>query len=256
MIGAVSPGRDVVDLGRIRGCHATAVARVTDPLRVFLVDDHELLRRGLSDLLADDPGIEVVGEAGSLREALSRIPAARPHVVLLDVRLPDGSGVDICRCLRDSMPEVVVVVLTAYDEDDGARIAAEEAGASGFLLKQIKGEELVALVHRAARGESLFDAAAIGRAPARRPARSDPLGGLTGQERRVLGLLVEGLSNRKIGNRLGIGENTVKNYVTSILAKLGLESRTQAAVFGARLRVPDTTSGPEPIALTRSDQSW
>lgn len=207
-------------------------------IRVFLLDDHELMRRGLRDLLTEDPRIQIVGEAAGEADALVLIPATRPDVALLDVRLPDGSGIEVCRQVRSCRPEIAVLILTAYEDGDRTAAAASLAGASGVLLKRIRGRELIDAVHRVAAGEPLVTA------PGRiteiirpdDPSEPDLLATLTAQERRVLDLIVDGMTNRQIGDRLGIGENTVKNYVTSILVKLGFARRTQAAVFGARMR--------------------
>jgi len=209
------------------------------PVRVYLLDDHELLRRGLREVLEDAGGFEVVGETGSARVAARRIPALRPHVALLDVRLPDGSGVEVCRQVRARDPKIRALMVTTYDDDE-SRLAAAVAGAAGFVLKQIDAGELVAAVRRVAAGEVLIDTEqrqhAVERVTSGPDARVQVL---TGQERRVLGLLAEGLSNRQIGERLGLTEKTVKNYVYKVLLKLGFERRTQAAVFGARVDAAD-----------------
>lgn len=206
-------------------------------IRVFLVDDHEIVRRGLADLLSADPGIEVVGEAATVGQARRRIPATSPDVAVLDVRLPDGSGIDLCRELAERAPGVRSLILTAYD-DDAALFAAVVAGASGYLLKNVFGTQLVDDVHAVAEGRSLIDADLARRAAQRMrdtSASADPrIGSLGLRERQVLALIADGLSNRQIGERLGLAEKTVKNYVSSLLTKLGLERRTQAAVFGAR----------------------
>lgn len=202
--------------------------------RVFLVDDHEIVRRGLSDLIDGVDGLEVVGEAGTIRQALTRIEAARPDVVVLDVRLPDGSGIDLCRQIRSSMPEVACLILTAYD-DDTATSAAVLAGASGYLLKNIAGMRLLDDIRAVSTGRTLLDAGTVARAAAslRDGARDDdPRWGSLGlRERQVLALIADGLTNRQIGERLGLAEKTVKNYVSSLLLKLGVGSRTQAAVL-------------------------
>lgn len=208
--------------------------------RVFLVDDHEIVRRGLADLIDDAADLEVVGEAGTVRHALARIQAARPDVAVLDVRLPDGSGIDLCRQIRSSMPEVACLILTAYD-DDAATYAAVVAGAVGYLLKDIAAMRLLEDIRAVSTGRSLMHTAAAARAAARLRERShddDPrLGSLGLRERQVLALIADGLTNRQIGERLGLAEKTVKNYVSSLLTKLGVESRTQAAVF--RLAHPE-----------------
>lgn len=201
---------------------------------VFLVDDHEIVRRGLSDLIDSAPDLDVVGEAGTVRQALARIEAARPDVAVLDVRLPDGSGIDLCRQIRSSMPEVACLILTAYD-DDAATSAAVLAGASGYLLKNIAAMRLLDGIRAVSAGHSLLDTAAAARAASslRNGSRDDdPRWGSLGlRERQVLALIADGLTNRQIGERLGLAEKTVKNYVSSLLLKLGVESRTQAAVL-------------------------
>ena len=207
------------------------------PVRVFLVDDHEVVRRGVAEVLEDDPGITVAGEAGSVAEALVRVPAVRPDVVLIDMRLPDGDGAELCRGLRDSVPGLRCLVLTSYAEQE-ALDAALRAGASGFLLKQVRGPALVSAVHTVAGGGTLFDDVAPAVSRARKPeaAGSDRLALLTDQERTVLRLIGEGLTNRQIGGRMGLAEKTVKNYTSHLLAKLGLERRTQAAILATELR--------------------
>lgn len=205
------------------------------PVRVFILDDHELLRRGLRDVLASQPDLCVVGESGSAREAARRIPALRPDVMLLDVQLPDGSGIEVCRQVRGVDPGIRGLVVTTYD-DDRARLAAALAGASGFVLKQIRSAELVDAVRLVAAGERLLDEESVRAAIV---AAEDGTRGalpthLSPQERRVLGLIAEGMSNKQIGEQLGIREKTVKNYVTSLLLKLGLQRRTQAAVLVTR----------------------
>jgi len=203
-------------------------------VRVYLVDDHELMRRGLQGVLDADPGIEVVGESASAAEAVRRIPAVRPDVALLDVRLPDGSGIEVCRSVRARDPSVRALMITSYDDDE-ARTAAVLAGAAGFILKQIRGRELLDAVHRVAAGEEL-SAGLRTEAGAGGPPRMDEvaLSSLTPRERRVLDLIVEGLTNGEIGERLSISEKTVRNHVTNVLAKLGFTRRTQAAVYMVR----------------------
>jgi two-component system response regulator DevR len=215
-------------------------------IRVFLVDDHEVVRRGVADILSTDPQLSVVGEAKNAAEAMARIPALRPDVVVLDVRLPDGDGVTVCRDLRARMPDLGVVMLTSYSDDE-ALFQAIMAGASGYLLKQILGQDLVTAVRTVAAGGSLLDASATAAVLARmrRPdGPAGPLSGLTDQERTVLDLIGEGLTNRQIGERMFLAEKTVKNYVSHVLAKLGLERRTQAAILSTELRTPAPTSGP------------
>jgi two-component system response regulator DevR len=209
------------------------------PVRVALVDDHEVVRRGLRDLLDGEPGIEVVAEAGGVDEALTRIGATTPDVVVVDVRLPDGDGVSLCRTLREREPAPKCLVLTAFD-DERALVEAIMAGASGYLLKQVRGQELVDAVREVAAGRSLLDPVTTARVLERMrrlaetDAASDELSALTDRERRVLELMGEGLSNRQIAERLFLAEKTVKNYVTSVLAKLGMERRTQAVAWIAR----------------------
>ncbi len=208
------------------------------PIRVFLLDDHEVVRRGLRDLLEADGDITVVGEAGTVDEALRRIPPTRPDVAVLDVRLPDGSGVGVCRTIRDDHPEVRCLILTSFSDDE-ALFQAIMAGASGYLLKQVRGTDLVDAVRRVAAGQSLLDPEVTSRVleRLRAPSESDErLARLTEQERRILDLIADGLTNRQIAQRVHLAEKTVKNYVSNLLAKLGMERRTQAAVFAAGLR--------------------
>ncbi len=211
-----------------------------DEIRVFLLDDHEIVRRGIADLLDVEDGIIIVGEAGTAAEALHRMPAARPHVAVLDARLPDGSGIDVCRDIRSSMPEVHCLILTSYDDND-AVFAAVMAGAAGYLLKEIRGANLVDAIRQVAEGKTLLDPAVTGRLITRLRAGAPPdqrLASLTDREREILGLITEGLTNRQIAERLFLAEKTVKNYVSGLLSKLGMERRTQAAVYGADLRRP------------------
>ena len=206
-------------------------------IRVFLLDDHEVVRRGLVDLLEGEDDIEVVGEAGTVREATARIPALRPDVAVLDARLPDGSGIDVCRDVRSVDPSIRALILTSYDDDE-ALFAAILAGASGYVLKQITGTDLIEGVRRVAAGQSLIDPSLTAKVLDRvrkGPETPDELAELTDQERKILGLIAEGLTNRQIGEQLYLAEKTVKNYVSSILAKLGLERRTQAAVLASKL---------------------
>jgi two-component system, NarL family, response regulator DevR len=206
-------------------------------IRVYLLDDHEVVRRGLREMLEREGDIEVVGESGSAVEAAHRIPALRPDVAVLDARLPDGSGIDVCRDVRSVDPAINALILTSY-EDDEALFAAIMAGAAGYVLKQIKGTDLVDGIRRVAAGQSLLDPAVTARVLERirrGPKQPDELRVLTEQERRILQLVAEGLTNREIGARLYLAEKTVKNYVSSVLSKLGLERRTQAAVLAAKL---------------------
>jgi two-component system response regulator DevR len=207
-------------------------------VKVFLVDDHEVVRRGLIDLLGADPDLDVVGEAGSVAEAMARIPAASPDVAVLDVRLPDGNGIELCRDLLSRMPELRCLILTSYTSDE-AMLDAILAGASGYVVKDIKGMELARAVKEVGAGRSLLDnrAAAALMAKLRGSAeKSDPLSGLTDQERTLLSLLSEGLTNKQIADRMFLAEKTVKNYVSRLLAKLGMERRTQAAVYATELK--------------------
>jgi two-component system response regulator DevR len=208
-------------------------------VRVFLVDDHEVVRRGVAEVLEDDPGITVAGEAGSCSEALARVPAVRPDVVLIDMRLPDGDGAELCRSLRERLPAVRCLVLTSYSEQD-ALDAAIDAGAAGFLLKQVRGPALVSAVRTVAAGGTMFDdlTPSTPRSRGSTAAGSERLSMLTDQERSVLRLIGEGLTNRQIGERTGLAEKTVKNYTSHLLAKLGLERRTQAAILATQLRDP------------------
>jgi two-component system, NarL family, response regulator DevR len=206
-------------------------------IRVYLLDDHEVVRRGLADLLHAAGDIEVVGESGLAQEATRRIPALRPDVAILDARLPDGSGIDVCRDVRAVDPSIKGLILTSY-EDDEALFAAIMAGAAGYVLKQIRGTDLVDAVRRVAAGQSLLDPAVTVRVLERiRSGVEEPseLKALTDQERRILAYVAEGLTNREIAGRMFLAEKTVKNYVSSLLSKLGLERRTQAAVLATRL---------------------
>jgi len=206
-------------------------------LRVFLLDDHEIVRTGLRSLLEATDDIVVVGEAGTVAEALARIPPTRPEVAILDVRLPDGSGVEVCREVRSRNPEIACVMLTSY-ADDEALFAAIMAGAAGYVLKQVEGTNLVEDVRRVAAGQSLLDPVITERVLTRlrKGPEEDPrLASLTAQERRILDLIAEGKTNRQIAGELYLAEKTVKNYVSNVLSKLGMERRTQAATYAARL---------------------
>ena len=207
-------------------------------IKVFLLDDHEVVRRGVTDVLESDSGITVIGEAKNAAEALARVPALRPDVAVLDVRLPDGDGVTVCRELRSRMPGLACLMLTSFDDDD-ALLDAIMAGAAGYVLKQIKGSDLVSAVRTVAEGGSLLDPAATTAVLERMRRAAEPAGPLaklSDQERIVLELIGEGLTNRQIGERMFLAEKTVKNYVSHLLAKLGLERRTQAAVLATKLR--------------------
>ncbi|KAB7757325.1 LuxR family transcriptional regulator [Mycolicibacterium mucogenicum DSM 44124] len=220
--------------------HAAGVQKGTRMVTVFLVDDHEVVRRGLIDLLSADPDLEVIGEAGTVAHAMAQIPALRPDVAVLDVRLPDGNGIELCRDLLSRLPDLRCLMLTSFTSDE-AMLDAVLAGASGYVIKDIKGMELAEAIKAVGAGRSLLDnrAAAALMAKLRNEAeRSDPLSGLTDQERVLLDLLGEGLTNKQIAARMFLAEKTVKNYVSRLLAKLGMERRTQAAVFVSKLDRP------------------
>ncbi|MGW5333940.1 response regulator [Streptomyces bauhiniae] len=213
-----------------------------DPVRVFLLDDHEVVRRGLADLLDAEPDIAVVGEADTAAHALARGPALRPHVAVLDVRLPDGDGITVCRELRDRMPGLACLMLTSFDDED-ALLDAIMAGAAGYVLKQIKGSDLVSAVRTVASGQSMLDPATTARLmrslradpAASEPALPPELEALSPRERDILALIGDGLTNREIGKRLYLSEKTVKNHISRLLAKLGVQRRVQAAVLASQL---------------------
>jgi DNA-binding NarL/FixJ family response regulator len=216
-------------------------------ISVFLLDDHEIVRKGVRDLLEAEADITVIGEAGTAESALARIPALRPDVAVLDVRLPDGDGVSVCREIRSRMPEVACLMLTSFGDDE-ALFDAIMAGAAGYVLKQIRGTDLVGAVRTVASGGSLLDPQAASKVMARmrdKARQSDPLAGLTDQERRILELIGEGLTNRQIGEQMYLAEKTVKNYVSSLFAKLGMERRTQAAAYAARVFDDQAQGGRE-----------
>ncbi|MEV6567959.1 response regulator transcription factor [Streptomyces kronopolitis] len=232
-------------MGNAEGCAAQR------PIRVFLVDDHEVVRRGVRDLLDAEPDIEVVGDAGTAGHALARGPALRPDVAVLDVRPPDGDGVSVCRELRSRMPGLGCLMLTSFDDDE-ALLDAVLAGAAGYVLKEIKGADLVTAVRTIAAGRSLLDPATTGRLmnglrseDTGAESAGDALSALSPREREVLGLIGEGLTNRQIGERLYLSEKTVKNYVSRLLAKLGVARRIQAAVLATRATAPPHTSAPD-----------
>jgi DNA-binding NarL/FixJ family response regulator len=207
-------------------------------INVFLLDDHEVVRRGVAALLSAEPDLEVVGEAGTAAQALARIPALRPDVAILDVRLPDGDGVSVCREIRSRLPEVACLMLTSFADDD-ALFDAVMAGAAGYVLKQIHGTDLVGAVRTVASGQSLLDPRSTARMLERlreQASKKDPLAALSEQERRILELIGEGLTNRQIGERMFLAEKTVKNYVSNLLAKLDMQRRTQAAALAAQLK--------------------
>ncbi|MBC9717561.1 response regulator transcription factor [Streptomyces sp. TRM66268-LWL] len=221
--------------------HSEQGGRAGGPIKVFLLDDHEVVRRGVHDLLDDEPDITVVGEAATAEQALVRCPALRPDVAVLDVRLPDGDGVTVCRELRSQMPDLACLMLTSFDDEE-ALLDSIMAGAAGYVLKQIQGSDLVSAVQTVARGQSLLDAAATTKLMARlRGAQEtaeepDLLPGLTDREREILDLIGEGLTNRQIGQRMYLAEKTVKNHISRLLAKLGVERRIQAAVIATQAR--------------------
>jgi DNA-binding NarL/FixJ family response regulator len=206
-------------------------------ITVFLLDDHEIVRRGVRDLINAEADITVIGEAATAASALARIPALKPDVAVLDIRLPDGDGVTVCREIRSKMPQVACLMLTSFSDDD-ALFDAIMAGAAGYVLKQIRGTDLIGAIRTIASGQSLLDPEAASRVMRRmrdQAAATDPLGSLTDQERRILALIGEGLTNRQIGDRLFLAEKTVKNYVSALFAKLGMQRRAQAAAYATRV---------------------
>ncbi|MET9359656.1 response regulator transcription factor [Streptomyces sp. NPDC006632] len=218
------------------------------PVRVFLLDDHEVVRRGLHDLLDSEPGIEVIGEASTAEQALARGPALRPDVAVLDVRLPDGDGITVCRELRSRMPDLACLMLTSFDDED-ALLDAIMAGAAGYVLKEINGSDLISAVRAVATGRSMLDPATTARLmhslrdpEADKPPRDQRLAALSERERSVLQLIGEGLTNRQIAGRLYLSEKTVKNHISRLLSKLGVERRVQAAVIAAQVHGHDETS--------------
>ena len=207
-----------------------------EPIRVYLLDDHEIVRRGIKDLLESAGDIVVVGESGLAADAIRRIPAVRPDVAILDGRLPDGSGIDVCREIRSRDSDIKALILTSYDDDE-ALFSAIMAGASGYILKQVGGNDFIETVRRVAAGQSMLDPAVTAQVleRVRNGPKADPaLEQLTDQELRILDLIGQGMTNRQIAETMFLAEKTVKNYVSSMLAKLGLESRTQAAIFSLR----------------------
>lgn len=219
---------------------------MSESTRVFLMDDHEVVRAGVRALLESTGDIVVVGEASTTAEALTRIPAVRPDVAVLDVRMPDGSGIEVCREIRSSIG-VPCLILTSYGDDE-ALFEAIMAGAAGYVLKQVRGGELVDAVRRVAGGESLLDPSITGRVleRLRRPPEQDPrLGSLTPRERSILALIADGHTNRQIAEQLYLAEKTIKNNVSNLLTKLGMERRTEAAVFAARLEMSGEHIGPD-----------
>jgi DNA-binding NarL/FixJ family response regulator len=221
----------------------------TGTIRVFLLDDHEVVRRGVRDMLDAEPGLEVVGEASTCAQALARVPALRPDVAVLDVRLPDGDGITVCRELRDQLPELACLMLTSFDDED-ALLDAIMAGASGYVLKQISGTDLISAVHTVGSGQSMLDPGAAARLMARlrgqatqAPQQPDALAELTDREHDILALIGEGLTNREIGLRLYLAEKTVKNHISRLLAKLGVERRVQAAVIASQAAEHTASTG-------------
>ena len=206
-------------------------------VRVFLLDDHEVVRRGVRDLLEAEDDFEVVGEAGTAEEARQRIPATNPDVAVLDVRLPDGSGVEVCRDMRSARPELACIMLTSFSDDE-ALFEAIMAGAAGYVLKQVTGSNLIDAVRQVAAGQSLLDPTVTARVLERLrkgPDEDERLKGITDQERRILNLLADGKTNRQIAEEMFLAEKTVKNYVSNLLSKMGMSRRTEAAVYAARL---------------------
>jgi DNA-binding NarL/FixJ family response regulator len=219
---------------------AESTTTTTRPLTLLVVDDHEVVREGLSSLLDRRPGFQVVAQAGTVAESIAAARRFRPDLIVMDVRLPDGSGIEACREIRSEFPETRVVMLTSYPDEE-AVIAAIVAGASGYLLKQVRARDLVAALEAVGRGESLLDPAVTGKVleRMRRIAASDEpdeLSALTQQERKILALVAEGKTNKEIAAEVFLSDKTVKNYVSSILAKLNLERRAQAAAYVARLK--------------------
>ncbi|WP_435269946.1 response regulator [Streptomyces sp. 1222.5] len=232
----------------------TRVFSEQHPIRVFLLDDHEVVRRGLSDLLDAEPDISVVGDADTAEHALARGPALRPDVAVLDVRLPDGDGISVCRELRDRMPGLACLMLTSFDDEE-ALLDAIMAGAAGYVLKQIKGSDLVSAVRTVASGQSMLDPATTARLmrslrtdPAAAPSLPPELAGLSPRERDILALIGDGLTNREIGKLLFLSEKTVKNHISRLLAKLGVQRRVQAAVLASQL----DTHGADPHDVRRA----
>jgi DNA-binding NarL/FixJ family response regulator len=205
--------------------------------RVFLLDDHEIVRRGLRELFETEDDLQIVGEAATAEEAIGRIPATQPDVAVLDVRLPDGDGIEVCREIRSRHQEIACLMLTSF-ADDEAVYAAIMAGASGYVLKQVRGDDLVDAVRRVGNGESLLDPAVTARVldRLRRQGEDDELAGLTDQEKRLLDLIAQGLTNRQIGEHMYLAEKTIKNYVSNLLTKLGMHRRTEVAAYAARLQ--------------------
>lgn len=219
---------------------------MSEPITVFLMDDHEVVRQGVRALLESTGEIEVVGEAANATDALARIPAILPDVAVLDVRVPDGNGIEVCRDVRSAYG-TQCLILTSYSDDE-ALFEAIMAGASGYVLKQVRGTELISAVKRVAAGESLLDPAITGRVlqRLREPAAVDErLSSLTPQERRILHLIADGMTNRQIATEMYLAEKTIKNYVSNLLSKLGMQRRTEAAVFATKLELAGQTIDPD-----------
>ena len=235
---SLAAAREAMQRRRVQQLAASGMAEPAGPpIRVFLLDDHEIVRRGVAELLGGEPDLEVVGDASTAAEAISRVPAVRPDVAVLDVRLPDGDGVTVCRELRSRVPELRCLMLTSFADDD-ALFDAIMAGAAGYVLKQIRGSDLVGAIRTVAGGQSLLDrrtTVLVLQRVRSAVAHNDPLAALSEQEHTVLDLIGEGLTNREIGERMFLAEKTVKNYVSSLLNKLGLERRTQAAILAVKL---------------------
>ncbi|MEV0538103.1 response regulator transcription factor [Kitasatospora sp. NPDC050463] len=216
------------------------------PVTVFLLDDHEVVRRGVHDLLDAESDLTVIGEAGTVEQALARVPALRPDVAILDMRLPDGDGVTVCRELRSRMPELACLILTSFDDEE-ALLDSIMAGAAGYVLKQISGTDLVSAVRTVASGQSMLDPGATTRLMARlrgeSTQRTPDFPQLTDREREILALIGEGLTNRQIGQRLYLAEKTVKNHISRLLAKLGVERRVQAAVLASQTLAAHAATG-------------
>ncbi|WP_406447498.1 response regulator transcription factor [Streptomyces sp. NBC_01613] len=222
-----------------------------DPIRVFVVDDHEVVRRGLTDLLDTEPDISVVGDAGTVSHALARGPALRPDVAVLDIRLPDGDGITVCRELRSQMPELACLMLTSFDDEE-ALLDAIMAGAAGYVLKVIKGSDLVSAVRTVASGQSMLDPATTARLmdslradSVEERATAPEAANLSPREQDILALIGDGLTNRQIGTKLYLSEKTVKNHISRLLAKLGVQRRVQAAVIASHLEQPDSAARQE-----------
>jgi len=238
---------------RARGRETPASGAVCHDIRVFLLDDQEIVRRGLRSLFEAEGDIDVVGEASTAKEAVVAVCRSHPDVALLDVRLPDGNGVEVCRDLRSEIPELRCLMLSAFD-DDGALLSEILAGASGYLLKQLGANELVSAVRRVAAGESLFDPALIKNRLEKRP-EDERMRWLTGQERKILMLIAHAKTNHEIATEMSLKEKTVKNYVSNLLSKMGFAHRTEAAVYAVRLAEREQQCASTPLCLCGDPQS-